>query len=149
ALTGLRVESLDDAHRAAEALVGLGARAALVKGGHLPGDAVDMLFAQGQALELRAPRVETRAGHGTGCTYAAAIAALMAQGAPLADAVRASKRWLTEALIHAPGLGRGVGPLEHRQPFLGWRGGAAAPCLARMSCVRGGLAAKPPLLQIA
>src|SRR5690606_14094380 len=121
ALTGLRVASVEDARRAAAELVRFGANAALVKGGHLPGDAVDVLHVDGETIELVAPRIVTSAGHGTGCTYAAAITALLAQGAPLVSAVRASKRWLTAALAHAPGIGHGVGPVEHRQPFEGWR----------------------------
>lgn len=117
ALTGLPVRTVDEARAAAVALVAMGARAALVKGGHLEGDAVDVLHLDGQTIELRAPRVVTRAGHGTGCTYAAAITALLARGVPIADAVRSAKPWLTAALRAAPGLGRGVGPVEHHVPF--------------------------------
>jgi hydroxymethylpyrimidine/phosphomethylpyrimidine kinase len=119
ALTGLVVRDVEGARCAARALVRMGARAALVKGGHLAleDEAVDVLCDGDDVIELRAPRIRTRAGHGTGCTYAAAIAALLAQGLGLGDATRQAKAWLTEALAHAPSLGHGVGPLEHRWPF--------------------------------
>jgi hydroxymethylpyrimidine/phosphomethylpyrimidine kinase len=117
ALTGLSVRTPAEARVAAVALVKMGARAALVTGGHLEGDAVDVLHVHGDTLELRAPRITTSAGHGTGCTYSAAIAALLARGLSLVDAVRAAKGWLTEALLRAPGLGRGIGPVEHHVPF--------------------------------
>jgi hydroxymethylpyrimidine/phosphomethylpyrimidine kinase len=119
ALTGFEVRDVSDARRAARELVRMGARAALVKGGHLEleDEAVDVLSAEGEVMELRAPRIRTRAGHGTGCTYAAAIAALLARGADLRAATRGAKAWLTEALAHAPALGHGIGPLEHRWPF--------------------------------
>lgn len=117
-LSGREVRSVEDARAAAAALVEMGARAALVKGGHLEGDAVDVLHLDGETIELRAPRIVTRAGHGTGCTYAAAIVALLARGAPMREAVRGAKAWLTEALRQAPGLGRGIGPVEHHVAFV-------------------------------
>ncbi len=120
ALVGFEVATSADAARAAEALVRMGARAALVKGGHVPGDeAVDLLCFGGETIALRAPRIDTRAGHGTGCTYAAGITALLATGSPLVDAVRHAKRWLTRALASAPAIGRGIGPVDHHAPFDG------------------------------
>ena len=116
ALSGRPVRTLADAREAARTIAGAGARAVLVKGGHIEGDAIDVLYADGALVELHAPRVDTRAGHGTGCSYAAAIAAWLARGASLEDAVRRAKRWLTAALASAPGLGRGVGPVNHFAP---------------------------------
>lgn len=117
ALTGIAVVDLPSAREAAFALVALGARASLVKGGHLAGaQAVDVLVAEGVAHELAAPRVSTRHTHGTGCTYAAAIVARLARGEALLDAVQGAKRWLTQALAHPPGVGRGVGPVGHLTP---------------------------------
>jgi hydroxymethylpyrimidine/phosphomethylpyrimidine kinase len=113
ALTGQAVVTLDDARGAAARLVAMGARAAIVKGGHLAGPAVDVLFAGGVAAELRAERIETPHTHGTGCTFAAAIAARLAHGDSLADAARAAKEYVTAAIRHAPRLGRGHGPLGH------------------------------------
>jgi hydroxymethylpyrimidine/phosphomethylpyrimidine kinase len=116
ALTGRRVETLDDARAAAQALCDLGARAALVKGGHLQGDPVDVLASAAGLVELRGPRVDTPHTHGTGCTYSAAITARLAHGDPLAAACRTAKTWLTRALRSAPGIGGGIGPVDHLAP---------------------------------
>ena len=113
-LAACRVESLDDARTAAERIAALGARAVIVKGGHLDtADAVDLLFDGHEFHELRAPRLVTRSTHGTGCTFAAAIAANLALGLSLLDAVRQAKLYVTEAIRRAPAIGHGHGPLEH------------------------------------
>ncbi len=116
ALTGREVTDLPTAREAARALADLGPEAVLVKGGHLAGAPVDVLFHRGELLELGGERVETRHTHGTGCTYGAAVTARLARGESLADAVRSAKRWLTGALRGAPGLGGGVGPVDHLFP---------------------------------
>ncbi len=114
ALTGAPVQTLAQAEAAARSIARLGPRAVLVKGGHLEGDAaVDVLFAQGRVTHFSGPRIDTRHTHGTGCTYSAAITARLALGDGLEDAVRGAKRWLTEALRTAPGLGGGIGPVNH------------------------------------
>ena len=116
ALTGVPVRTVADAREAAEQIVGLGARAAVVKGGHLDGPAIDVLY-DGRALtELRAERIDTRHTHGTGCTFASAIAARLALGDALVDATEHAKRYVTEAIRHAPGIGHGHGPLGHLFP---------------------------------
>ncbi len=85
-----------------------------MKGGHLDtADAVDLLFDGHEFHELRAPRIVTRSTHGTGCTFAAAIAANLALGLSLLDAVRQAKLYVTEAIRRAPAIGHGHGPLEH------------------------------------
>lgn len=114
-LTGLPVTTLPEQRAAAERLIALGARAALVKGGHLDGAVLhDVLaFADGRAVVIEGPRLDTRATHGTGCTYASAIAALTARGVPLEAAVRRAHAYLLEAIRRAPGLGAGHGPLAH------------------------------------
>jgi hydroxymethylpyrimidine/phosphomethylpyrimidine kinase len=112
-LTGVEVRDLDGMHRAARSLSKMGAKAVLVKGGHLEGDAVDLLYAAGATREFRAPRIETRHTHGTGCTYSAAITAGLALGASLEEAVVRAKAFITEAIRTSPGLGRGSGPLNH------------------------------------
>lgn len=117
ALTGRPVETVAQAKDAAKALAQLGVRNVLVKGGHLEGAAVDVLLADGQVHELFAERIETRHTHGTGCTSSAAIAARLSQGTPLVDAVRGAKTWLTRAIASAPGLGHGVGPVNHFAPL--------------------------------
>ncbi len=116
ALTGRRVASIDDLRPAAIRLVELGARAVIVKGGHLTGPAVDLVYDGQTFTSLHADRVGGRHTHGTGCTFSAAIAAQLARGDTLLDAARAAKAYVTGAIEHAPGLGHGAGPLGH-----GWR----------------------------
>jgi hydroxymethylpyrimidine/phosphomethylpyrimidine kinase len=126
ALTGLEVRNLEGMRRAARRLHDMGAKAVLVKGGHLEGDAVDLFFTSGVTREFRAARIETRHTHGTGCTYSAAITAELARGALLEDAVERAKAFVTEAIRSAPGLGRGSGPLNHHAIVHLARGGAGA-----------------------
>lgn len=117
ALTGRRVESLEEARDAGRALLDLGARSVLLKGGHLPvGDAVDLLITRDGVHELRAPRVDTAHTHGTGCTLSAAITAHLSLGRELLEAVERAKRWLSAAIATAPRLGGGVGPVNHFAP---------------------------------
>ncbi len=115
ALTGIEVRNLDGQKRAAEILVGkLGAFSALVKGGHVPGAIVrDVLYTREGVRVFESPRIETRATHGTGCTLASAIAAHLAHGASLADAVEQARAYLMEAIRRAPGFGQGHQPLGH------------------------------------
>ena len=116
ALAGFPVRTVADMRRAAERIRCLGARAVLVKGGHLAGEAVDVLFAEDEWHEFRAPRIETIHTHGTGCTYSAAITAELAWETPLVEAVRKAKEFITEAIRTAPGLGGGSGPVNHHAP---------------------------------
>lgn len=114
ALAGFPVEDRDGMARAAEKLASLGAANVLVKGGHLRGDALDLLYLKGGEIrEFSAPRLESRHTHGSGCTYSAAITAELAKGALLADAVACAKAFITEAIRTAPQLGSGQGPLNH------------------------------------
>ena len=101
-----------DPRRAASRLRDMGARAVLVKGGHSAGDATDLLY-DGEWTEFPAPRIPTRHTHGTGCTYSAAIAAGLASGLPLREAVARAKRFIHQAIATNPGLGRGCGPVNH------------------------------------
>lgn len=114
ALTGLAVTDEAAMRDAARALRDLGAGAVLVKGGSLPGDeTIDLLWDGRTFLRLAGPRIATRHTHGTGCTYSAAIAALLAAGTPLDDAVRRAHAFLRRAIGSAPGLGHGAGPVDH------------------------------------
>lgn len=115
ALTGLSIMSEADMQTAAEALLGLGAKAVLMKGGHLDlgPEVVDLLVTREAAHRFTAPRVETRHTHGTGCTMASACAALMREGRPLEEAVGLAKDYIGGAILMAPGLGQGHGPLRH------------------------------------
>jgi hydroxymethylpyrimidine/phosphomethylpyrimidine kinase len=113
ALTGRTIRTVNDQHDAARALVDLGARAVIVTGGHLAGDAVDVVFDGDEYTELRADRVATRHTHGTGCTFSSAVAARLALGDDLVEAARHAKAYVTGAIRHAPGLGAGPGPVDH------------------------------------
>jgi hydroxymethylpyrimidine/phosphomethylpyrimidine kinase len=118
ALTGLAVETLDDLRRAGEALMRLGAKAVLMKGGHLVGDQVtDLLITPDGETLLQGPRIHSRHTHGTGCTLASACAVGIAQGLSLPQAVERARRYVIEAMIRVPGYGAGHGPLEHGWPF--------------------------------
>ena len=120
ALTGLEVVDLDGQRRAGEALLKLGARAVLMKGGHVPGPAViDLLLTSDGETVLESERVETRHTHGTGCTLASACAAGLAMGRPLEVAVAEAWAYVGEAIRRAPGLGGGHGPLDHAWPVRG------------------------------
>ena len=115
-ITGLEIGGEEDMARAARAMREMGARAVLVKGGHLAGRALDLLDDEGRVQTFAAERVESTSTHGTGCTLSAALAACLARGMGLADSVGAAKRFVTEAIRTAPGLGRGHGPVNHSAP---------------------------------
>ena len=114
ALAGFPVRTAEDMARAAEAILALGPRAVLVKGGHLEGStsANDLLVDAGRSEWILGERLDTPHTHGTGCTLSAAIAGHLARGDELADAVRAGKRFVTEAIRHALALGGGIGPVD-------------------------------------
>lgn len=113
-LVGFPVDDRDSMHRAAEVLIGMGARNVLVKGGHLAGDALDVLVMEGgEVQEFSCARIDTPHTHGTGCTYSAAITAELAKGSGLMQAVSLAKIFVTEAIRTNPELGHGSGPLNH------------------------------------
>jgi hydroxymethylpyrimidine/phosphomethylpyrimidine kinase len=110
------VRSVDEMAQAAGDLADTGPRIVVVKGGHLAvGDAVDVVYTDGRVDELRAPRIETTNVHGTGCTFASAIAACLARGDEPMDAIARAKHFVTTALEGGSGwrLGAGSGPLDH------------------------------------
>lgn len=128
-ITGLRIEDEAGMRRAAREIRGMGARAVLVKGGHLgerktasdesPDNsllALDLLDDDGRVTLFRAQRIVTTSTHGTGCTLAAAIAACLGRGLTLVEAVGAAKNFVTDAIRHAQALGHGHGPLNHHVP---------------------------------
>jgi hydroxymethylpyrimidine/phosphomethylpyrimidine kinase len=112
-LLGRPVRTLTEMREAARALRAMGPRAVVVKGGHLEGDAVDVFWDGERMEDLSAPRIATKNTHGTGCTYSAAIAARLALGDPLLEAVRGAKAYLTEAIRRSYSVGRGHGPVDH------------------------------------
>ena len=113
-LSGIEIKSLADARRAAKIIHRMGCRNVLIKGGHLLTDrATDVLY-DGQFFEVfKGEFIDTPHTHGTGCTYASAIAAHLALGKPLNQAVKAAKAYLTEAIRHALAIGHGKGPTNH------------------------------------
>ncbi|RST17141.1 bifunctional hydroxymethylpyrimidine kinase/phosphomethylpyrimidine kinase [Streptomyces sp. WAC05374] len=115
-LTGVRVGDEADLRRAAAAVLEFGPCWALIKGGHLAGDAVDLLTDGTQEHWLRAPRHDNRHTHGTGCTLASAIAAGLGKGLDVPEAVREAKAYVTGAIAAGFALGGGIGPVDH-----GWR----------------------------
>ncbi|MFE5136475.1 bifunctional hydroxymethylpyrimidine kinase/phosphomethylpyrimidine kinase [Streptomyces fagopyri] len=115
-LTGIEVTGERDMRRAAERLLSYGPRWVLVKGGHLPGEAVDLLTDGTEQLWLRAPRHDNRHTHGTGCTLASAIAVELARGSAVPEAVGRAKEYVTGAIAAGFPLGSGLGPVDH-----GWR----------------------------
>jgi hydroxymethylpyrimidine/phosphomethylpyrimidine kinase len=120
ALTGVAVADLDGQRRAGEALLRLGARAVLMKGGHVPGEVLtDLLLTPDGETLLTSERIDTRHTHGTGCTLASACAAGLARGLPLEQAVAQAWAYVAEAIRRAPGLGGGHGPLDHGWPVRG------------------------------
>ncbi|MBM3647387.1 MAG: bifunctional hydroxymethylpyrimidine kinase/phosphomethylpyrimidine kinase [Alphaproteobacteria bacterium] len=114
ALTGREVEDEAGMRRAADRLLALGAKAVLMKGGHLAGARViDLLFHDGKVERFDDARIASRSTHGTGCTLASAIAAGLAQKMSLEDAVARARLYVRRAIETAPGYGRGLGPLNH------------------------------------
>jgi len=112
-LTGIPVLTVDDMRTAARRLCEMGAKAALVKGGHLGESAVDVLFNGEDFREFTAPHFDTPHTHGTGCTLSAGITAELARGASMDAAVARAKSYVTQAIRSNPGLGHGAGPLNH------------------------------------
>lgn len=113
ALVGFPVDDLAAMEAAARALVRMGARSAVVKGGHLKGEACDLFFDGRETVLLPQARIDTAHTHGTGCTFSSAIAAGLAKGLPREAAVREAKAYVTAAIAHGFKLGRGIGPTHH------------------------------------
>ena len=111
-LAEMEVTDLRSMEKAAVAISQLGVKNVLVKGGHLEGDPVDLLWSAGDARCLPAERVNTKHTHGTGCVLSAAITARLAQGEELVAAVKGAKEFVTVAIQSNPGLGKGYGPVN-------------------------------------
>ena len=113
ALTGLKITGSADMRRAAELILRMGARSVVVKGGHRQGPATDLFYDGSRFREFTAPRIDTRNTHGTGCTFASAVAAGLARGMEVIDAVALAKEYVTEAIRRSFPIGQGHGPLNH------------------------------------
>ena len=113
-LSGIEIKTLNDARKAAKIIHRLGCRHVLIKGGHLLEDRATDLLYDGRFFELfKSEFIDTPHTHGTGCTFASAIAAHLALGKPLTQAVTAAKAYLTEAIRHGLSIGHGKGPTHH------------------------------------
>lgn len=118
-LVGYEVSTLEQARQAARDIVAMGSGSVVVKGGHLEGDAVDVFYDGSDFREFSAPRVETTSTHGTGCTFASAIAAGLAVGMQVEEVVGRAKAYVTEAIRSSFPMGGGHGPLNHFHAFWG------------------------------
>src|SRR5688572_18367973 len=113
-LIGMTIRGADECREAARRIVGLGAAAVVIKGGHLPtADIVDLLYDGRRFVEFRTERIPGTSTHGTGCTFAAAVTAHLALGHPLEEAIPQAQAYVGDAIRRAPGLGRGHGPMDH------------------------------------
>jgi len=114
ALSGRRIASVADAREAARMIHAMGARAVIVKGGHSRAqEIVDLLLEDDLVYEFRTPRIDTQNTHGTGCTFASAVAAHLALGRTLPEAAERAQRYVAGAIAHALPIGHGHGPLDH------------------------------------
>lgn len=113
ALTGLKIRTLEEMEETAKILQSMGPRHVLLKGGHRDEDAIDVLLAGESIHRLTAERINTPSTHGTGCSYSAAVATLLAQGLPLTRAVESAKLFITQAIRNAYPIGSGHGPINH------------------------------------
>jgi len=112
-LSNVRVHDLESMEQAARSIAAWGPQAVLVKGGHLPGEAVDLFYEKGRVRIFKSPRIRTRHTHGTGCTFSAVITAELAKGATLLAAITTAKKFITRAIRTNPSLGHGMGPVNH------------------------------------
>lgn len=115
ALTGMKIQSLEERKEACKQLIDLGARHVIIKGGHAEesSEVVDLLYDGNAFTEVGARRIHTRHTHGTGCTFAAALTAELAKGKELNEALSTAKAFITAAISDPLGLGRGHGPTNH------------------------------------
>ena len=113
-LAKIEIDSLGSAREAAQRIYDLGPGTVVIKGGHIPTvDAVDLVYDGHEYVELSGPRLPSRQTHGTGCTFAAAVAANLALGLPTPDAVSGAKHYVAQAIRHGLPFGSGHGPLGH------------------------------------
>ena len=113
ALVGHEIKDMDGMRDAAKMLVAMGAKSVVVKGGHLSGPATDIFFDGTEVKAFTSQRISTDNTHGTGCTFASAIAASLAKGLSIRESVSNAKKYVTEAIRFAPNIGQGNGPLNH------------------------------------
>jgi len=116
-LTGMKLRTWEEIEAAARQIVALGAKTVVIKGGHRKGPAVDLFFDGKKTHALAAPRIRTKNTHGTGCTLSAAIAAYLAKGEDIENAVRSAKKYITAAIRAGFTVGAGHSPVHHFHRF--------------------------------
>lgn len=116
-LANRKISSPDDAQEAARAIAALGPGVVIIKGGHMEGPAVDLVFAEGQFTPMEGQRIETKNTHGTGCTYSAAMTAFLAMGIETMESIRLAKRYIENALRQSYAIGEGHSPVNHFAPL--------------------------------
>lgn len=116
-LSGIKVSSVDDMKKSAEIIYGLGAKNVVIKGGHLIGDAVDILYDGENFHEFTSERIDTKNTHGTGCTHSAAIATWLAETGSVFEVVKRAKEYITTAIRFSLHIGKGCGPTNHFAPI--------------------------------
>jgi hydroxymethylpyrimidine/phosphomethylpyrimidine kinase len=112
-IANMKIVTIEDMYMAAKKIQAMGCQAVVVKGGHMEGDAIDVLFDGKGFYEYPKKRVDTVHTHGTGCTFSSAIASALANGLPIYKAVAEAKKYIHTAIVHAPKLGKGFGPTNH------------------------------------
>jgi hydroxymethylpyrimidine/phosphomethylpyrimidine kinase len=112
-ITGINISSIDEMKKTAEIIYNMGAKNVLIKGGHLHGDATDILFDGENFYSFVTTRIDTKNTHGTGCTFSSAITANLANGMDIQTAVKKAKDFITMAIEHALPIGKGHGPTNH------------------------------------
>lgn len=113
AITGMTITSLKEMKEAARRILEMGPGWVVLKGGHLSGEAVDVVSSGDRTLEIVSPRIETKNTHGTGCTFSAAICAYLAKGMEPLEAIKSAKKFITWAIMNSLPLGNGYGPTNH------------------------------------
>ncbi|AOQ23534.1 bifunctional hydroxymethylpyrimidine kinase/phosphomethylpyrimidine kinase [Neomoorella thermoacetica] len=119
-LTGREIATEKEMADAARELYDLGVPYVVIKGGHLAGEATDILFDGREIRTFTTPRLDNRHTHGTGCTFSAALAALLARGLEVAEAVAGAKEYITRAISQARPIGKGYGPVHHLVDYYSW-----------------------------
>ena len=112
-ITGMKIDDLPSMEKAAKAIYAMGPKNVLIKGGHLADDATDLLYDGKNILTLHSDRIPTKNTHGTGCTLSSCIAANLAKGKSVEEAVKTAKKYITTAIEHSLDIGKGVGPTNH------------------------------------
>ena len=116
-LVNRKISTPEDMQEAARRISTFGPGAVIIKGGHLDGPAIDLVYANGQFIPLEGERIDTRNTHGTGCTYSAAITAFLAMGIETIEAIRLAKRYIENALRESYAIGEGHSPVNHFAPL--------------------------------